>query len=427
MIRRAGWLLYGAVPLLGLALAPGWVMGPAAHAESEAPCSETVLRDTGDLAPSRAVDNPPLERMHVPAAREIADGTGVRVVVIDSGIEPQPAPGVAPASATSLPGLDPVRLSGHGTLVSGLIAGEEGVAPGAEILDVRVFDTAEADVVQGHRDVTARGIAEGIRQAIALHRAHPVHVVTIALSVSTDDPVLRRAIRDLLVHDVVVVASAGDASDDDASAEGPSADEGASFEGTPDSDAPVYPADYPGVLAVSAVAPPGGSVIGSVVPNRDTDVAAPTVGAISVNANGQRCDIEQVAASWAAAEVSGVVALLRSHFRGESAEQVVARLVASAEGSERVRSPWTGAGVVQAHDALTRSLAPGRSGEIVRSVAQDRVDATPPLPQQRPDLLGPSRTLLLWAGLGGGALLALALLLRPLNAARRPNAKDGGV
>ena len=392
-------LLGSGLPLVGAATP---VVLPSAYAAGDAPCSETVLPDTEVLADSGARTNPPLSRMHVPEAQEVTDGSGVKVVVIDSGV--QSGLGINQGVATSLPGLPSVLLSGHGTLVGALISGRDGVAPGAQVIDVRVFDTADADVAQGEKAVTSGGIAQGIQQAMRLYRTNPFQVVNIALSVGTDDPVLRQAIKDLLKLGVVVVASAGNAN--------PEQPDG--FDGTADNDAEVYPADYPGVLAVSAAAPPGGTAVGSVVPNQDTDVAAPTLGAISVNANGQRCEIDQVATSWAAAEVSGVVALLRAHYPRDTAKQIVARLMATTEGSETARNPWTGAGVVQAHDALTRSLDPGRNGRSVRTTAQDRRDAMPPPPPTRLDLFGSARALLLWFGLAGGALMALAFMLRSL-------------
>lgn len=187
------------------------------------------------------------------------------------------------------------------------------------------------------------------------------------------------------------MASAGNAADPAVGTGGT----GGTLKGTPGNDAHVYPADYDGVLAVSAVPPPGGSPINSVVPNADTDVAAPTLGAVSVNANGVRCDVTQVATSWATAEVSGVVALLRSAYPKDTAKQTTARSLATTEGSEQVRSPWTRAGVVQAYDALTRSLDPGRGGRIPRSLPQDRSNASAPLPPARLDLFGPSQALVL--------------------------------
>jgi membrane-anchored mycosin MYCP len=192
------------------------------------------------------------------------------------------------------------------------------------------------------------------------------------------------------------------------------------FEGTPGNDAPVYPADYDGVLAVSATPPDNQDPAGYVLPNLDTDVAAPTAGAISVNATGGRCVIGEVATSWAAAEVSGLVALLRERFPSETARQIVARLQATTEGAgpstgkDDVENPWTGAGVVQAHDALTRQLSIGRDGTVRTTVRETRSDAQAPPAPEKVDLFGSSRALLLWFGLLGGALLALVFLLRPL-------------
>src|SRR5690606_6169700 len=105
--------------------------------------------------------------------------------------------------------------------------------------------------------------------------------------------------------------------------------------GTPDNDKTVFPADYdhPNLVAVSAAVPERWDPSEAVVPNLDTDVAAPTVGAIAHNATGPACAIVDVATSWAAAEVSGVVALLRERFPRDNAAQIVARLLATTEGA----------------------------------------------------------------------------------------------
>lgn len=402
MTRRPAVLLAAVLAgsvLPWVAVAPvGALASP--YAAEVVPCSETTVPETEVLEGSASKLNVPLERMHVPQAQEITDGSGVGVVVIDSGI--QPGLGINLGPALPLPDVAEPLLSGHGTIVGGIIAGPDGVSPGALVIDVRVFDSADADVAEGEKNVTSERIAQGIEQAVRLHSTLKFGVVNISLSVRSDDPRLRRAVKELQRRDVVVVASSSNA---DESTE--------SSRGTPGNDVAVYPADYKGVVAVSAAPPPGGSPVGSVLPNLDTDVAAPTVGGISINANGVRCDIDELATSWATAEVTGVVALLRSAYPRENAKQVVARLTATAEGSEEATNPWTGAGVVQAHDALTRSLAPGRSGRIERSVPQNRDEAPAPLPPARLDLFGSSRALLLWCGLSGGAVMALAFMLRP--------------
>ena len=70
--------------------------------------------------------------------------------------------------------------------------------------------------------------------------------------------------------------------------------------------------------------------------------------------------------------------------------------------------------MVQAHDALTRTLTLGRNGKVDRTVRVVGEDAMAPPAPERIDLFGSSRTLLLWAGLLAGALMALAFILRPL-------------
>jgi len=51
-----------------------------------------------------------------------------------------------------------------------------------------------------------------------------------------------------------------------------------------------------------------------------------TYGAVSVGVNGGTCLLYDVATSWAAAEVSGVLALLRARYDDDTAAQAVARL-----------------------------------------------------------------------------------------------------
>ena len=119
----------------------------------------------------------------------------------------------------------------------------------------------------------------------------------------------------------------------------------------------------------------------------------------------------------AAAEVSGILALLRETYPRETPRQLVARLVATTEGggaTVEAVNPWTGAGVVQAHDALTRELKPGRQGKVEGTLRETRADAQAPPAPERIDLFSTPRAILLWSGLVAGSLLALAFMLRPL-------------
>ena len=415
MIHRLRTTL--AAGIVATAIVPVWAA--PASADHEAPCAESEVPGSERLADTHEKDNPAFDRMHVERAQEIATGKGVKVAVIDSGIVRGPG-AVVPYGGLAIPGVNPdTRLSGHGTIVANLIAGPHGVARDAQVFDVKVFDVEGADTTQGEVPLTSAGMVAAIDEVVAAHRSQRFDVVNISLAVTANDPELEAAVARLVAQDLVVVASSGNVEEGDASTED-------GFKGTPGNDADVYPADYPGVVAVSATPPDGGDPSQYVKPNLDTDVAAPTQGAISVNATGQVCVVPQVATSWAAAEVSGVLALLSERFPRETPRQLVARLEAttesggvplsSDEGSDSgaVVDPWTGSGVVQAHDALTRQLKPGRQGKVETTVRETRADAQAPPAPQRVDLFSTPRAILLWSGLVAGSLLALAFMLRPL-------------
>ena len=409
MIRRVRTTI--AAGLVATAIVPVWAT--AAHADHEAPCSIGEVPGSERLADTHEEDNAAFDRMRVERAQELASGQGVTVAVVDSGIVGGEG-GVVPYGGVAVPGVDPgTRLSGHGTIVANLIAGPHGVAKDARVFDVKVYDTELADTAQGERALTSAGIVAGIDAVIAAHRREQFDVVNISLAVTQPDPALRDAVARLVALDLVVVAASGNRDDSAASD-----DQG--FAGTPGNDADVWPADFPGVLAVSATPSDGSDPGRFVTPNTDTDVAAPTLGAISLNATGQVCVVPEVATSWAAAEVSGILALLRERFPRETPRQLVARLEATTEsggvppGPEVARDPWTGAGVVQAYDALTRQVRPDRRGEVRTTVRETRADAQAPPAPQPIDLFSTPRAVLLWSGLVAGSLLALASMLRPL-------------
>jgi hypothetical protein len=218
---------------------------------------------------------------------------------------------------------------GHGTAVASIIAAAPvpgisftGVAPAARILSVKIsgtdtFPTAAAP--------------QGIMDAVQFG----ADVVNLSLATPDDIPALRNAVEYALRHNVVVVAAAGN--------DLPHGGTG-----------PFYPAAYPGVLAVGA-AGPGGAL--AAFSDRHTPVAvtAPGVNVTSAYPGTfpEAYAPAQNGTSFAAAFVSGVVALVRSAHPGLSAAQVVARIEATARGAA---GPGTGHGMIDPVRAVTAVL-----------------------------------------------------------------------
>jgi membrane-anchored mycosin MYCP len=344
-------------------------------------------------------------------------GAGQTVAIVDSGIEDTPL----------LPEVEhPYRagpvLDYHGTALAGLVAGRAraeggpvGVVPAARLLDVRVYDESPVRT-QGAQAPTAAGLAAGLEWVREHWRAERIGVVVIAVAVP-DDPRLAGVVHDLVRADLVVVAASGNRP----AGEGePLFAEFGQRRPGEDAAGAVFPAGYPGVLAVSATAEgaPGIDARDQVLPNSATDLAAPTYAAVTVGLNGETCVLPQVATSWAAAEVGGVAALLRQRFPRETAAQVIARLLDTADGLPDTPTPMTGAGTVQPVEALTRPLSPAADGTLTTTAAQPDDTPRATAPRLGGSVLPEIRHSARWWILGGAALVVLALLLRPLLARR---------
>ena len=368
----------------------------------------------------------PLESLGVDEAQRLAGGQRgepVRVAVLDSGVADSPLVDVAARQelGTTSKGL----VFGHGTAVAGLIAGHQrsngkamGIAPDAEIVDVRVYDadapdpTAEPPQV----GVTSEAVAEGLDWVARNAGTLNIRVANISLAVPPSRA-LEAAVQAAWKADVVVVASSGNRPQEGQL----NYDHFADYRPGEDAAAVVAPAGYDHVVAVNATVAGAGDVDLSdfVLQNSATDVAVPTAGAVSLAANGSTCLIPDVATSWAAAEVSGVVALLRTRFPDDTAPQTVARLLSTADGTVDDPTPLRGAGVVQPVEALTRPLHPDGHGVVPRAEPAQRGTPRATAPEPEADVLAGTRENAVWWGLLGGGALLLALLLRPVLARRR--------
>lgn len=425
-MRLAQLVAAGAVAVGAAVLLPGG----ASYAAEDPLCSNVA---TDDAPVSASGDSVPLDLMRVPLAQELFErhdlqaGHGQRVAVVDSGVG---SDGLTIADAARFSQKSAIEDS-HGTLVAGLIAGGPraddmavGVAPGAEIVDVRVYDTPSPQDPDQEDGVTPEGLVAGLEWVAENAGRLGIGVVNVSLAVP-DSQELEAVVARLWDQDVILVAASGNRPADESDPLWPEFGYDGSGVRTPGEDAAqaVFPAGYPQVVAVSATADGAEAVTTDasefVLQSSAIDVAAPTYGAISRTPNGSTCVLDDIATSWAAAEVSGVVAMLRSAYPDDTAAQIVTRLLYSADGTPDRPTVQTGAGVVQPIEALVRPLNPDRDGVVERSRTERDPHLRASAPEPETDLLADTRDNAIWWGLLGGGALLLALILRPVLARMR--------
>lgn len=266
-------------------------------------------------------------------------GSGVTVAVIDSGADTaHPMLAGRVGAFTDLTGTGKRDCAGHGTGVAALIAGRDLRAAGTPLSGV----APEAGLVVIKQQHTEHDETGGDRLPGAIRKAVDAGADVVNVSIAAgDSPALREAVRYAQRRDAVVVAAAGN---------------------TDREDAPVYPASLPGVLSVASLGEDGRRVRSSGLRTR-VDVAAPGEG-IAVPWPGGGYNPRAQGTSYAAAYVSGVAALVRARHPALRQDQVVRRIVETADGNV---GDGTGRGMVNPLQAVTAVLpgetAPATGGQ----------------------------------------------------------------
>ena len=358
--------------------------------------------------------NQPFADLEVPAAQAEGTGDGVKVALIDSGVFGELG------SSRWLPRLKSSRVAGapapeapddFAALVAGLIGGSTGegrtiplgVAPGAEIFSVQVYDGPLAG--EDAQALTADNLARGIDEAVSAG----AKVIDVSPASFAGSAALRASVARAIRKQVVVVAAIGERPQEEGQ---PGFREYGAYEA--DENVLTFPAAYPGVLGVGIGTAEGSFNSEFDVASDAIDVVAPVSEAVSTTQNGSTCVIDRATTSLAAGEVSGLAALLVAKYPDYNPAQISAVIMETANGTIADRSPVAGAGTIQANEAMTRQLKVEPDGTVVQ--AQQQLDQTPPVPPAGPDdnpFPGMRRSLLWWGVLAGGGLL-LALLVRPL-------------
>jgi len=277
-----------------------------------------------------------LKTLNVPGAWVYADGAGVTVAVIDSGVDADHPD----LKGQVLPGLDLVDpkgngdtdLVGHGTTVSAIIAGRGddttgiiGIAPKAKILPVRVLD-------EENRYDDAIIVAKGVRWAVD----HGARVINLSLGGNGSSATLAAALDYAFAKDVVVVACTGNTS--------------------ASSDSEVwYPAREPGVIAVAGMDKDTAQLWSGSITGKETVVTAPATQLVGAQSGGGYWKVQGT--SFAAPMVSGTAALIRSRWPTMPAGEVINRIIrTSVDRGPTGRDATFGFGEIDPTGALTASV-----------------------------------------------------------------------
>ncbi len=359
--------------------------------------------------PSKNYEGRPwaLQRVNLDELWARTKGKGVRVAVIDTGVDvkhPQLTDAVDAAKGKNyLPEKNDkgekiergnahgtTDTVGHGTRVAGIIAarpakgtGFVGLAPEATIIPIKQNDA------EGNG--TADTLATSIRHAVDAG-ADVINISQDTAKAVKPASTLESAVDYALDKEVVIVASAGN-------------------DGLGGKDRTTYPASYDGVLAVAssdrnnerASFSQAGEFVG---------VAAPGVDMISTVPGGGHCSDNGT--SFSAPYVAAVAALLKSAYPKWTAEQIVAQIEQTAERSIPGHDRLVGWGVIDPVKALT-DVDPAHPLE---SPAAEKPDAHAKAPDVPPLHLGETAderntrlgtyvavgALVLTAGLGGTAV-----------------------
>jgi type VII secretion-associated serine protease mycosin len=364
-----------------------------------------------------------LDAMGAEEIWKISTGSGIKVAVIDSGVDATNGD----LSGQVLAGMDlapeeegdeRTDYDGHGTGMAGIIAGTGrsgngdgafGLAPGAQILPVRMPDAGW----DANRDSSIRQFNTNVSKAIRYAADNKAQVINISLAVNGGSPEMAEAVKYALDKGSLIFAGAGN-------------DGNATLS---------YPAATPGVVAVGA--------LGKDLKKTDEsqygpqiDVAAP--GIDMVHACGAKTGLCKTSGtSDATAVASATAALIWSKHPEWTNNQVLRVMLntVSAPTSGNKRNDHVGYGAVRPLRALKTPGDPGPADEYplpdLAAAASDSPSADPAEPAAGKDAEtkqpadaasepqgGSNATLWISLGVGAAVIVGAAVTLSVVRSRR---------
>ncbi|WIM68134.1 S8 family serine peptidase [Corynebacterium breve] len=280
----------------------------------------------------------------------LATGAGVTVAVIDTGITPHPHiarldPGtdlVSPQAPNSLHDCD-----GHGTIVAGIIAGQEhGIAPNVRIVSIKQTSAfTQQEDTGGSLETLAHAIHDALDHQAKVINVSVVSCVPPAVATQIDASILDQALARAEQENALVVAAAGNVNQ---------GCEPGFF---------VFPAHYPTVVAVGARAteytladyslpvPPEQDFVSA--PGMPTAALSPSGEGFAIGMKARSSDVSEpfTGTSFAAPVISGIAALLVERYPDDSAEELRQRIYTAAEPHGGFLSPHAALTEVVSRDA----------------------------------------------------------------------------
>ncbi|MYR07532.1 type VII secretion-associated serine protease mycosin [Gordonia sp. SID5947] len=412
--------------------------GPPQATEQKALCGKPFASSSADVRDPSAAQ----QLMQVQAAWRYSKGEGIKVAVIDTGVQPSKrftkviGGGDFVSNGNGLTDCD-----GHGTMVAGIIAGKPstsdgfaGVAPAAEVIAIR-----QTSLSYGPKDNKSGGSAADIAASSYGNVQTLAYAVVAAVQKGADvinisevacgpagtpmhDGALGAALQYAYRRNVVVVAAAGNLVDPCKTQNTGVNPANPAAKGWDTLNTVVSPGWYsPYLLTVGGVDSATGSPWPLSLHGPWVSVAAPATGLVSVGLRGQAVNRQEGekgpvtvdGTSFASPYVAGLAALIKARFKGISAADVMRRITATAHGAGSGRNDVVGYGVVDPVAALSDT------------VVDSSVDAAASRPIAPPDATGPDHTARNVALAGTGVCLLTALVWWAISIPRRRLRKLG--